>query len=346
MAARHRRSDGRESKWDVFDRLVQELNGLDFSVLTEAENSTKVGEKRKILTDAGLNDADEVDSRYLVSAINKVYTNRVENEKPEPVKWTDLLSYGGIGRYLICYMDENPSDGWVVKIPNSLSSLRYIDLYALNGTELARQRLGNGEAALSLIIDVREEGAPFQFKTVERGYLEYDVAIVQQKIYPFVDYLKRLCRKGGRTEDVDHAIGYIGKLKKLILDIYKQGIVDIDTFNIAGNYGIRKATDSVTIFDLGDLSTEASEAAKFIRNLDSFNGLLEDGLLEVDGTTIDERISDFFSKHPLRQDDFHVNGDDLFGTAFDVAKSRMEFPYSEEQTRNLFYKKELHARRG
>jgi len=328
-----RRSDGKESKWDVFDRFVEALQTLDFDILSQAEESQNVGDKRKILAQAGIAEAMGVTGSYLVNAVSKTHTAREGNQSPQRVSLEDLLSYGGIGRYLICYKDEDPDDGWVVKIPNSQQNLGYIDLYALNGTRMAQERLGDGLAAESLIIDGRESGRALVFYT-DSGLVVSDVTIVQKKILSFVDYLKRVCRQGCKEEDVNQAITYIDRLNELILGMYRCGVVDIDTFNIVGNYGIRK-NGNVTIFDLGDLSTSRRDAEEFVDGLKSFNELLFLGLLEVDGTDIDERIASHFERNQLTPDDFYKEGKLIFGLEFEKERCRMGFPHSEQEIREL-----------
>jgi len=213
----------------------------------------------------------------------------------------------------------------------------------LNGTKIAQQRLGRGLAAPSLIVDTREDFNPFIFYTEEKGRIEAEVAIVQEKIYPFVEYLKRLCRKGARTSDVEQALDYTQKMRDLIITMYKHGAIDIDNFNIVGNYGIRKQDDSVTIFDLGDIREEVSDARSFVEDIQDYNEMLAEGLSEVDGITIDKRIAEFFEKNPLKQDDFHKDGTDLFGADYDVKKSAMKFPFTEDEAMRLFASQQLHT---
>ncbi|MBW2983487.1 hypothetical protein KY361_00045 [Candidatus Woesearchaeota archaeon] len=332
-----RRSDGKESKWDVFDRFVDQLNDVDFSALDGAENATSLKQKRKILSEAGIEEAGDVAGAYLVSAISKAYSARKKDEvKPERVSWTDLLSYGGVGRYLVCYKDESPTNGLVVKIPNSYQALRYIELYALSGAREAQKRLGNGLAAECMVFDGRGSGKPFVFHTQEKGRLESEVAIVQKKVLPLVDYLKRVCRQGCRDEDVEEAIGYVRKLKALIISMYKQGAIDIDRFNILGNYGIRRRDNNLAIFDVGDLASSRSEARSLVNGLDHLNELLYESLQEIEKVSIDQRVSAFFERNPFTRKDFMRGKRNLFGSEFDRKKSKMEFPFSREQVYEMF----------
>ncbi|MDO8525409.1 MAG: aldolase/citrate lyase family protein, partial [Candidatus Omnitrophota bacterium] len=172
----HNREEG---KWVVFDRFVRKLNTVDFAIIEQAEKATNTKEKRKILADIGLEEADQVDASYFVSAIRKVYEkNRTTNAGRESlVVWTDLLSFGGIGRYLVCYKEETGADGLVAKIPNSAHTLSYANIYTLNGAYVAQKRLGNGLAADFMIIEAREGSKkPFVFYAVNKGRTESSVA--------------------------------------------------------------------------------------------------------------------------------------------------------------------------
>jgi multiple antibiotic resistance protein len=331
-----RRSDGKESKWAIFDRFVKKINLLSPEQVVEVDEIEQLNQKREKLLEWGITEAAEVDGRYLVSAIQKIVEKR-KKEIPEEkeVVWTDLLSYGGIGRYLIAYKDEDPDDGWVVKIPNSEGNLRYIDLYALNGARIAQQRLG-GLAAMLMIFDGRQSGKTFFFNTADRGPIRAPVAIVQEKLLPFVEYLKQIGRRGASEAEIEKAIDYVEKYKQFVIAMYKRGVVDIDNFNIVGNYGVRKSDQSVAVFDVGDLSDTPRDAENFVAELKGFNETIAESLEEIDGVFLDRRISAHFKKNPFRKDDFIKAGKDLFGSDYDPQKSGMVFPYTENEVRQMF----------
>lgn len=331
-----RRSDGKESKWAIFDRFVQQVNTLRPEQVIEVDEIEQLSRKRQKLIEWGIEEADEVDGRYLVSAIQKIVeAKRDELPEEREVVWTDLLSYGGVGRYLIAYKDEDPEDGWVVKIANSEGNLRYIDLYALNGARIAQARLG-GLAATLMIFDGRQNGKTFFFNTADRGPVRAPVAIVQEKLLPFVEYLKQIGRRGASGAEIRDAIGYVGKYKQFVIAMYRRGVVDIDNFNIVGNYGIRKSDQSVAVFDVGDLADSQRDAERFVAELKDFNETITESLEEIDGVFLDPRISDYFKKNPFRRDDFIKDGKDLFGSEYDPQKSRMVFPYTENEVRQMF----------
>ncbi|MFA7114898.1 MAG: EamA family transporter, partial [Candidatus Omnitrophota bacterium] len=150
-----RRRDRGESKWDIFDRFVRKLGTVDIEILRSVDKVQSIGKKRKILLDIGLEEAVQIDGSYFLNAISKVCESaeRSSLAKGSNIAWTDLLSFGGVGRYLICYKDIESNDGLAVKIPNSSQALRYIDAYALNGADIAKHRLGNGLSAGLMVID-------------------------------------------------------------------------------------------------------------------------------------------------------------------------------------------------
>jgi Zn-dependent protease/ubiquinone/menaquinone biosynthesis C-methylase UbiE len=339
-----KRSDGRESKWDVFERFVAELDQLPDAVIEQAESATSVGNKRKILLDAGAEEAGEVDAKYLISAISKIFTARGLEKARERSIWTGRLQYGGHGRYLCCFEDQREHAKLVVKIPISEEKLRNADLYSLNGARTALERLGGGLAADTMIIDARQSGKSLVFQVDPGRRVEARVAVVQEKLLPLIDHLKRLARKGCSEEELKEAFEHMERFKELIAAMYKRGIVDSDKFDILGNYGIRTSDGSIAILDLGEVSDSQYDAGVFLEKLDDYNEQLAETLEERDGVMLDPRVSEYYLNNPLNVKDFVKDGKDLFGSEYDPEGSKMIFPYTIEEVRQYFGGQKLESR--
>lgn len=331
-----RKSDGKESKWDIFERFIDRLNEVDPEILKESYLNNDVKQKRNILIEGGVKEARDVDTAYLLNGISRVFKSREIKIEEQRDILTDPLSYGGVGRYLICYKDSNPARGLVAKLPVSYDSLRFMNLYSLNGAEIAIKRLGGGLAADSFVIDSRYGEKPLVFYTEEGRRIVAEVAIVQEQLLPLVDHLKHLGRQGCSEEDIEQAYGYIDKFRELIISMYKRGVVDRDIYNIPGNYGIRLSDDSIALLDLGELTDSTSEAASFIENLQGYNDLIAESLEEIDGVILDPRISLYYQDNKLKKEHFFDQGRDLFGSEYDPDSSKIKFPYTSEEIRQYF----------
>jgi GNAT superfamily N-acetyltransferase len=331
-----RRSDGKESKWDLYQRFVEQLESSPDRVIRDAEVTNDTGKKRTILAEEGIENAYEVDAKYLISAISKIFGARRLERTQKKFIWAGTLKHGGQGRHLHCFEDQREHAGLLVKIPSSEEKLRYADLYSLNGARTALERLGGGLAADTMIIDARRTGKPLVFYAEPRRRMEAGVAIVQEKLLPLAEHLKRLARKGCSEKELQEAFGYIENFKALIVAMYKRGIVDSDRFDILGNYGIRTSDNSVAMLDLGEVTDSKHEAAKLVGNLDDYNGLLAEALEERDGVMLDSRILEYYRNNPLKIEDFVKEGKDLFGSEYDPEKAKMVFPYTTEEVQQYF----------
>ncbi|MCX5656701.1 MAG: hypothetical protein NTZ48_00460 [Candidatus Omnitrophica bacterium] len=138
--------------------------------------------------------------------------------------------------------------------------LKWID----EGFQAAQDRL-NGIAAPTLVIDsARENKREFAYLMEGSASRKTDLAIIQKKIIPLVDYLKQLVRSG----QGERAKQVIDEFKKVVILMFRRGVVDTDFGGTLANYGVDEKTGKIFVFDFGDLSQGIICAYKFADFID------------------------------------------------------------------------------
>ncbi|MDD2680015.1 MAG: peptidoglycan DD-metalloendopeptidase family protein [Candidatus Omnitrophica bacterium] len=333
------RKSGGESKWAAFGRfkssLQERLPVLPIAELKEILSISNVGELRKALQGKGIFDADVVESKFLLSAMEpfKELLGDVQESKTISSKRVEL-GWAGAGRHLYCLKD---TQGYVLKYPNS-ESFNYIDHYWLNPLKNIAMRILEGLAAPTVYFDSRkgEEDSLF-FRVKSFGAMEEEVVIVQREIIPWLEYLKRLARKN----NIAACQNTIDRYRQIIINIYKRGAVDTDRTGVLANYGIEKNGLRFFSFDFGDLSESINEASKFIRELNDINQIV----LEQVGA-VNRRLREYVNKEYdakglfIDRDFCDENDEDIFGRdlkgADDIEQFRLRFPLEKETIRDLF----------
>ncbi|MCM8781860.1 MAG: 50S ribosomal protein L11 methyltransferase, partial [Candidatus Omnitrophica bacterium] len=314
------------SKWDLLNEFRQGLNNLPQALILELAAAKDIGSQRKILKEAGLDVANEIDGKFFITEVNKVLQKLPLPE--EDAVQNNYLRYGGNGRYLTAYIGEGLD--FIVKTYSDPSKKKIVQAkWIEEGFEVARQRLG-GLAAPTLIIDTTGEAKKDFVFVLEGGSLiKTDLAIIQLKVIRLLDYLKMLVR----SKKLREAKESIDKFKEIVLLMFARGVIDADCGGMVANYGIKPKSREIYIFDFGDLSYSSYDADGFMGSLLVTNEYIEDALR----SEVDDTIADYFRNNAFKASDF--DDGNLFGadlTQKDSAKFIMKFPYSEKEIRRMF----------
>ncbi|MDD5045125.1 MAG: class I SAM-dependent methyltransferase, partial [Candidatus Omnitrophica bacterium] len=313
------------SRWDLLDEFRRGLNDLPQAVILKLAAASDTGSQRKILMEAGLGVANEIDGKFFISAVARLLESLPLSA--EDAARSNYLRYGGNGRYLTAYIGEYFD--FIVKTYSDPTKKKIVQAeWIENGFAVARQRL-EGLAVPTLIIDSAATKKDFVYILEDGSLVRTDLAIIQEKIIRLLDHLKILVR----SNRIQEAKDLLDKFKETVILMFRRGVVDTDFGGMLANYGIKPKTGQMLIFDFGDLSYSSDYADGFIGSLLTTNQYIEDGLRsEVNGT-----IANYFRHNAFKYSDFKDG--ELF--AVDLARKAqaaltMKFPYREKEIRKMF----------
>lgn len=320
-----------KSKWDLLEIFKEGLAGLPDDVVRQLRGNQSLGERRKLLVQAGLAVAGAIDGKFLISELDRFLLNRPKHVSARNVRKRNLLRYEGKGRELIAYSADDFD--FVIKMPRTEEKKDDVRQRWIGaGYVLAAKRL-RGLAVPTLVVDSKAKGGkPFTYILEKAGPQKAELAIIQKKVVPIFGYLKELA-KAGRVKE---AMEYIEKYKKFVIAMYRRGVMDFDFTAPYNNYGIDLETGEILIFDFGDLGGGEEGAGSYLENIGAANKYFYDDLkMEVDSM-----VADYFAMFPITFDDFFdKSGESLFEA--DIRKGHesefaMPGAYKEYEMRHLF----------
>ncbi|MCK5450937.1 MAG: UPF0489 family protein [Candidatus Omnitrophica bacterium] len=323
-------------KWDtnVLDAFRKQINTLSEDVVVRLMKIKSMGIRRKLLKAEGVESAEFLGGKFIEQELERYIREHLG--KKEKVMQDNRLRRGRNGRYLVCYISDDFD--YIIKTYFDKRNVKKIQVEWLDqGNDIARKRL-KGLAVPTYVIDVtnRKNKKLFTYfvrEAKKERRVSTDIAIIQEKVDPLIDYLKVLVR----SDRVQEAKELLDEYKKVVIEMYRRGVVDTDFGGTLANYGIDRKTGKMYIFDFGDLNTGIYHADEFVSRLDEItNQYVEDGLrMEVN-----DEIADYFKENAFKESDFQdENGHDIFGIDYDPnhpEKYHTTFYLSEEKIRDIF----------
>ncbi|HBO97851.1 MAG TPA: hypothetical protein DD648_07570, partial [Candidatus Omnitrophica bacterium] len=321
------------SKWDLLEEFSRQLADMPRDVALKLQGLQNMGERRQILADRGLDIVYEIDGKFFNQEVEKFLKKFAVKQGNILVK--NKLRYGGHGRFLKAYLGDGFD--YIIKTYYDPSKRKYVQAEWIdNGYWLARERLG-GLAVPTLVIDaIKDKSKEFTYILENEGHRTADIAIIQQKITPLLEYLKVL-KRSGREEE---ARRYIDIYKEIVLSMFRRGVYDMDFGGTLANYGVNELDGRLYIFDFGDLTGGIVNTYDFVENIDIVGKYVEDGIR----VEVDEGLADYFAAHPFVESDFYEKRKGkqvyLFGDSITrgipAEFGMTAFPLDETQVRELF----------
>ncbi|MBI3999104.1 MAG: hypothetical protein HY351_00670, partial [Candidatus Omnitrophica bacterium] len=326
----------RFGKWALFDKFEKALAGISGDVILKLRQANDIGARRQILLDHKIPHAAEIAGKFLNQAVENLLKQQPAAKEVAAVN--KYLRWGGEGRYLVAYANDEfdyimktyHSDRMIGGAPaKKIVQVEWIE----EGFQAAKQRL-EGIAAPTLVIDATNGTTnEFAYLLDGVGQRKTDIAIIQNKITPLLEYLKTLVRAG----KVEEAKRLIDEYKRTAILMFRRGVVDKDFGGTLANYGFDEKSGRVYVFDFGDLSTGYQPAYEFVDYIDgATNTYIERGLR----SEVDDEVANYFQANPFKESDFYnQSGKLLFGVDFtdeNATQFRMIFPFSEAEVREMF----------
>lgn len=321
----------RVSKWDLLMQFKEALPGLSEEVVVKLKQEPSVGERRRILVDAGIGVAEAVDGKFFAMALERFLQQRVVTAPASILSKHKILRYVGKGRDLIAYAGDDFD--LLVKMSRYPDKVKDVLRFWIGqGYELAKERL-NGLAVPTMIIDATDGSKkPFSYLLEKVGVQKTDLAIVQKKVVPILDRLKYLAKEG-RAEEVKELID---RYKKFVILMFRRGVMDFDFTNPYCNFGVDLETGKIYVFDFGDLAGDEANVGMYLEKVKVTNKYFYDDLREH----VSKEAAAYFWQSPIQIDDYFTeSGESLFGIDLkpeDMDSFKMSFPLNEDQVRHIF----------
>ena len=324
------------SKWDLLDAFKVQIAGLPEAVVDQLRSTQDLGEWRRILREAKVEYGDAIDGKFFQDVVKTLLERRSMSATEKMV--SNRLRRGDNGRYLVCYLGQDFD--YIIKTyydPTKKQDVRVNWLEAFD--YYARPRLRDLAVPTFVVDAVEQRQKPFTFIMEDGSRRSTDVAIIQRKMTPLLEYLKRLVRSGKTRK----AETLINEFKKTMIAMFRRGVVDADFGGLLANYGVDEKTGRILVFDFGDLTAGTESAYEMTDFLDEVtNKYIEDGLRDH----VSDEIADYFKTNKFVESDFKdTSGNYLFGVDYDANHAEaftMTFPYSETEVRDMFANNSVH----
>ena len=325
------------SKWDFLDSLKGQISGLPEAVMDQLRATQDIGQWRRILREAGVEYVDAIAGKFLQDAVKTLLEKR--SARAAKLIVSNHLRRGENGRHLVCYLNEDFD--YIIKTYYDPDTKHYVRTHWLEAFDYyVRPRLRNLAVPTFVVDAVDQKQKLFTYIREDGSRQSTDIAIVQRKVTPLLEYLKRLVRNG----ETEKAKTLIDGFKKTLIAMFRRGVVDADFGALLANYGVDEKTGRIFVFDFGDLTTGIDPAYEMTDFLDGVtNKYTEAGLREH----VSDEIADYFKKNKFVEADFKdsVTGSYLFGVDYDPSRPEdfmMTFPYDEAEIRAMFANNSVH----
>ena len=334
---KRKKKTGPMSKWDFLDSLKGQISGLPEAVMDQLRATQDIGQWRRILREAGVEYVDAIAGKFLQDAVKTLLEKR--SARAAKLIVSNHLRRGENGRHLVCYLNEDFD--YIIKTYYDPDTKHYVRTHWLEAFDYyVRPRLRNLAVPTFVVDAVDQKQKLFTYIREDGSRQSTDIAIVQRKVTPLLEYLKRLVRNG----ETEKAKTLIDGFKKTLIAMFRRGVVDADFGALLANYGVDEKTGRIFVFDFGDLTTGIDPAYEMTDFLDGVtNKYTEAGLREH----VSDEIADYFKKNKFVEADFKdsVTGSYLFGVDYDPSRPEdfmMTFPYDEAEIRAMFANNSVH----